>query len=111
MYADEGSFKIKLNAKQKKLLKDYEGKQMTFGIRPEDLMAAEKPEEGKTIDATVMVIEPLGAETHVFVNTRSNQLIARVEPDINLKVNQKVSMVPNLDKVTFFDGETEVAVV
>ncbi|MGM0431508.1 MAG: ABC transporter ATP-binding protein [Spirochaetota bacterium] len=111
LYADEGSFRIKLNERQNKLLKDYEGKQMTFGIRPEDLSAADKPEEGKTIDASVMVIEPLGAETHVFVNTKSNQLIARVEPDIQLQVDQKVSMVPNLDKVTFFDGETEVAVV
>jgi multiple sugar transport system ATP-binding protein len=110
LYADEGDFRIKLDGRLAKVLKDYTNKHMTFGIRPEDMNVAEKAEDGMTINAEVSVIEPLGAETHVFINTKSHQLIARLGPTIDQKIGEKISLVPNLDKVTFFDGETEVAV-
>lgn len=110
VYADEGDFRIKLDDERAKLLKDHVGKQVTFGLRPEDMAVAEKAEEGKTINAEVSVIEPLGAETHVFVNTRNHQLIARLGPTISQKVGDKISLTPKVEKITFFDGETEVAI-
>lgn len=110
MYADEGEFRLKLTDKQKKLLKGYVGKEVTFGIRPEDISYAAKAEDGKTINAAVSVIEPLGAETHVFINTKKHQFVARIEPSIMLKVDQKVNFIPDMDKVTFFDAETEIAI-
>lgn len=110
MYADEGDFRIKLSAKHKKLLKSYVGKDMVFGIRPEDLTCVDKAVDGETINAEVTVVEPLGAETHVYLNTKNHQIIARIEPSVQLKVGQKISLTPDLSIVTFFDGETEVAV-
>ncbi len=110
MVADEGDFRIKLNDAQKKLLKDYVGKEVVFGIRPEDIYAAPKAVEDETINAEVTVVEPLGAETHVYINTKSHQLIARLEPSVMVTVGQQVSFKPDLEKVTFFDGETEIAI-
>lgn len=110
MYADEGDFRLKLSAAHKALLKSHVGKNVTFGIRPEDISAAVKPVDGKTINAEVAVIEPLGAETHVYITSKKHQLIARIEPSVKLSVGQKVSFVPDLTKVTFFDGETEIAI-
>src|SRR5690554_2566370 len=43
LLADEGSFKIKLSDAQNKLLKDYVGKKVTLGIRPEDVKFSDKP--------------------------------------------------------------------
>jgi multiple sugar transport system ATP-binding protein len=109
MYADEGDFQIKLTGTHKKLLKPYLGKEVTFGVRPEDINAS-GAEKGMTINAEVSVIEPLGAETHVYLNTRKHQIIARIEPNVKLEVGEKVSFVPDLKKITFFDGETEVTI-
>ncbi len=69
-----------------------------------------KAAEGSFIPTTVEVIEPLGAETHVYVNTGKHQLIARTEPSIAFSVGDKAKFVPNLDKAVFFDGETEEAI-
>ncbi len=110
LYADEGDFRIKLSAVNKKLLDGYAGKSVIFGIRPEDITIADKAIVGKTINAEVSVIEPLGAETHVYINTKSQQLIARVDPLIMLKVGQKLSFIPDQTKLCFFDTETELII-
>jgi multiple sugar transport system ATP-binding protein len=110
IYIDEGDFKLALPDEQKQIVKDYVGKQLVFGIRPEDLdyLEAEKP--GTTIKANVGVIEPLGAEIHVYVNTSSHQLIARVSPNVKLEVGKEVYLFPHLEKAVFFDIETELAI-
>jgi len=110
IYADEGDFRIKLPPKHAKLLKDYTDKHVTFGIRPEDMNFVDGKEEDKSINAKVVVIEPLGAETHVYVNTSKHQLIARIDPNVKMKVDQEISLVVNFDKVVYFDGETENAI-
>ena len=44
-------------------LKDYEGRDVILGIRPEDLEDAElEPDRGQTIDGTVELTEALGSE-------------------------------------------------
>jgi multiple sugar transport system ATP-binding protein len=110
LFADEGSFKIKLGDAQNKLLKDYVGKKVTLGIRPEDVKFSEKPIDDVTINGQVTVIEPLGSEIHVYITTGNHQYVAKVEPNIKLTVDQNISLVPNLDKVKFFDYETEVTI-
>ncbi|MFA5570754.1 MAG: ABC transporter ATP-binding protein [Sphaerochaetaceae bacterium] len=110
LIADEGSFKIKLNEKQKKLLHAYVGKQVTFGIRPEDVKFSSKAVDGVTINGHISVIEPLGSETHLYITSGRHQFVGKVEPHIKLAVEQKISLVPDMEKVIFFDGETEEAI-
>lgn len=110
LFADEGSFKIKLDDKQKVLLKDYIGKKVTLGIRPEDVKYTKSAIAGETIDGSVTVVEPLGSETHLYLATGRHQFVAKVEPNIALKIDQKVSLVPDLNKIKFFDMETEEAI-
>jgi len=107
---DEGDFKMELPKKEAEVLKDYIGKQVVFGIRPEDLDHHEKHEEGKTIKATVGVIEPLGAEIHVYVNTSKHSAIARVGPNVKLEVGKEIYFFPHFEKAVFFDMETELAI-
>ncbi|MFA5469023.1 MAG: sn-glycerol-3-phosphate ABC transporter ATP-binding protein UgpC [Sphaerochaetaceae bacterium] len=110
LYADEGSFRIKLNAEQNKLLKPYIGKQVTFGIRPEDVKFVDSKIDNETINGQVGVIEPLGSETHVYVTAGNFQFIGKIEPHIQLEVFQEISLVPDLKKVRFFDYETELTI-
>ncbi|WP_422478559.1 ABC transporter ATP-binding protein [Pleomorphochaeta sp. DL1XJH-081] len=110
LFADEGSFRIKLTEKHNKLLADYVGKQVTFGIRPEDVKFSDDAIEDTTINGEVGVVEPLGSETHIYVTAGKHQMIGKIEPHIVLKVDQKISLIPDLEKVKFFDYETELAI-
>jgi len=110
VYIDEGDFKLALPDEKAKLLKDYIGKQVVFGIRPEDLDYLEDEKKGLSIKANVGVIEPLGAEIHVYVNTENHQMIARVNPDVKLDVGKEVFLFPHFEKAVFFDLETELAI-
>jgi multiple sugar transport system ATP-binding protein len=109
--ADEGNFKIGISGRNADLIKPYEGKDLIFGIRPEDLIFTEKEEPGKTINATIEVVEPLGAEIHLYVNTKSHRIIARVPPHHAFKVGEPIYFIPNLDKTIFFDTGTEKALL
>ncbi len=111
LYADEGSFRMKLTAEQNKLLAPYVGKNITFGIRPEDVKYSADPIEDVTLNGQISVIEPLGSETHLYIDSERHQFIGKVEPNIQLKVDQQISLVPDLKKAKLFDMETELAII
>ncbi len=105
---DEGTFN--LEAKGCELLRNYVGKNIMFGIRPEDLHFEVKGKPGSTIPAKIIVIEPLGAEIHLYVNTNNHQFIARTGPELELKIDQQVYFTPDFSKAAFFDLETDLII-
>jgi multiple sugar transport system ATP-binding protein len=109
LIADEGNFKLALSGKNSNLVKSYVGKDITMGIRPEDLIFVEKDEALATIKTTIEIVEPLGAEIILYVNTKSHTLIARVPPHHGFRPGDTGSFKPDLNKVVFFDLETEKA--
>lgn len=109
-FAVEDNFKIQLDSRLADLVKPYVGKDMVFGVRPEDLKYDPKAKDGACVPATVEVVEPLGAETHLYVNTGSHSIITRVDPSTRLQVGDAVRFVPDFERVTLFDLETELSV-
>ncbi|MCX7040960.1 MAG: TOBE domain-containing protein, partial [Spirochaetes bacterium] len=107
LWADEGSFRVELTAQQGEALRSYAGKDAIFGIRPEDLLYSETPDKTNNIPAKVEVIEPLGAEIHLWVSTKNNQLVARVAPRFVFHIGDTANLKPDLAKIHFFDIETE----
>ena len=107
---NEGTFKLEVTPAQAKFLKPYVGKNVTFGIRPEDVEFTHTPEAGKTIDGHVSVVEPLGAETHVYVATSTAKVIGKIDGTVIPAVDTKISLIPNMEKAKFFDAETELAI-
>jgi len=88
-------------------LKPFVGKEIVFGIRSEDMEVVTKADTKNNIKANIDVIEPLGAETHIYVTTDQNQVIVRAEPENNFKVGDEVHLKCTLSKLHFFDPETE----
>ena len=107
---NEGSFSLPVEGAQGEALKAYVGKQVLFGVRPEDLQLVAGGAQKNTISANVEVVEPLGADIHLYVGTANHQLIAAVEPHNQFKVGDEVHLLPDLAKVHFFDGETEKSI-
>jgi len=82
-----------------------------FGIRPED-MAFTKDEAGENgVPLRITVVEPLGAETHLWLTTGSQTLVVRTEPRREFKVGETVRFVPRMDKARYFDKTTELSLL
>ncbi len=109
-FANEGSFRLRLGPHHIRYLSPFIGKEMSMGIRPEDFHYEPKATEDVSFLAKIEVIEPLGAETHIFVQTSNHQCVARVPPTIDFSVGDTCRLVPNLERILFFDNETEATI-
>jgi len=105
---DDAGFQIEVAAAHQDRLRSHVGRDVLLGIRPEDLSYTDDT-RGDTITASVDVVEPLGAETHVYLTVGPNQLIAKVAPDVDVRVGTEISLRPNMDRVHYFDLETEAS--
>jgi multiple sugar transport system ATP-binding protein len=83
---------------------------LILGIRPEDLSDLQSDPDSDpapSIEATLEVIEPMGAETFLHLFTGATSFIARVRPAHGLTVNRKVRVAIDLAKAHLFDAATE----
>ena len=114
LYFNEGKFVVRVVDAMFKSLEGYVGKELTFGIRPEDiydkLFVSEAPSEN-TIKAACEIIEPMGSEAYLYLNTGKNQLIAKVGGHDKPAINSDMDLVFDMSKVHFFDKETEKTIV
>ena len=103
---DEGSFEIAPTDAQAKLLKDYVGKEVSFGIRPEDLVYSEKPVGKDNMQMKITNKEPLGAETHLYlVSNKGQTMIAKTNANAEFRLGETINVVPNMEKAKFFSTE------
>lgn len=106
-----GNFSVGSDAELKGKLGTYNGKKVYMGIRPENLYikgTPEAPAADHVINATVEVVEPLGAETIVIASVDGDQnLVARLEAHVNPKAGENIQLVADPDKVQAFDLDSE----
>jgi multiple sugar transport system ATP-binding protein len=89
----------------------YAGKEVTFGVRPEDLhIAGAADPQDLTFNAAVEVVERLGSEILLDVAVGSASMVASVEPTATAKVHEKLRLAVNPERLHFFDNETEAAI-
>ncbi len=109
-------FSIRINDDMAKKLAGggYVGKSVVFGSRPEDInekshASFAKPDQSAA--ATVEVVEPMGAEIYLYLNTGRHSFVARVNPHEKAEVGQKLDMAFDMRKSHFFDSQTEQVIV
>jgi multiple sugar transport system ATP-binding protein len=89
----------------------HAGKEVTFGIRPEDLLVASEADPAEqTLEATVEVIERLGSEILLDIAVGPNNMVAAVEPTVAARVHDNMRFAINPRRVHFFDNQTEAAI-
>ena len=114
LYFNEGKFQVKIVDSMFKSLTNYVDKEVIFGIRPEDiydkLFVSSAPPEN-TIKATCEVIEPMGSEAYLYLNTGKSSLIAKVGGHNKPTINQDMDLVFDMSKIHFFDKDTDITII
>ncbi|MBK6314083.1 MAG: sn-glycerol-3-phosphate ABC transporter ATP-binding protein UgpC [Blastocatellia bacterium] len=89
----------------------HDGRAILLGIRPEDVRPS-PPVDGAPyaqVEATVEVVEQMGAEQFVSLRIASSAFVARLEPDVEVRPDDRRTFFLNLGKARLFDPDTEEA--
>ncbi len=113
MYVDGGTFKLRVPADKISSLRDHLGKEVIFGVRPEDIHArpyvpSDIPEASMQVE--VDVTELMGNEIFLYLLTGKTSFTARVDPRVRTRSGEEIEVAVNMDNMHIFDPETEQAV-
>lgn len=113
---DAGSFRVMIpKEKNKEIYESYVGKDVVFGIRPDDITDKELstlvvPSEENTIKVYVDVIEPMGSTVTMYLTSGDHTLVATIDADTKAKEGQEMEVVFDMNKAHLFDKQTEQAI-
>lgn len=114
IYFSSGKIYVKAAEDMHKALTSYVGKEVSFGLRSEDiydrLFVNLTPSEN-IVRVNCEVVEPMGSEVFLYLNTGKSTFIARVGAHDRPKVNQEMDVVFDMSKAHFFTIDTEETIV
>ncbi|MER3514518.1 MAG: glycerol-3-phosphate ABC transporter ATP-binding protein, partial [Chloroflexota bacterium] len=113
VWIDTGAFRVRIPDERAATYRPYLGKQVIFGIRPEDIHDVEFTPPGITpaiVEAEVDVTELMGSEVYLYLVTGGKTFIARVDPRTRARVGNRVGVALDTSKIHIFDKETEKAI-
>ena len=90
----------------------YNGRTVTFGIRPEDIYDASEGghTSGAMFTSVVKVYELLGAEVFLYFDLAGTPVTARLEPSAKARPGDTVRVAFDVEKIHIFDKETELKI-
>jgi multiple sugar transport system ATP-binding protein len=91
----------------------YVGKEVVLGIRPEDILSADEA-QGKnlpSLQTTVEVLEPLGAEIILELSHHGQTFTARMDPQIRTRMHDEIPVFFDMERCHLFDRQTEQVIL
>jgi multiple sugar transport system ATP-binding protein len=113
VYAATPGFSLQAPAHKEKGLKDYIGKTVTMGVRPEHLVEISRlngNRPGTSIPVTVDIVEQLGNEIFVYLLNEGALLTARMAPDMRIHRGERIEVSAEPENLHFFDPQTEMSI-
>ncbi len=94
-------------------LRPFDKQKIVLGIRPEHIgsTVAENSETVGQISAIVNVVEPMGAETYVYLKSETTSFVSRVSSHKKYMVGEKIELAVAMDRAHFFDFNTDKALL
>jgi multiple sugar transport system ATP-binding protein len=110
-----GAFKLPVPREKTDALGSHIGKDIVFGVRPEDIHDSEFVPRGVREDAKIQaqanVVEIMGSEVYAYIERGNKEFIGRFDPRSTVKTGQKIEAVVDMDKIHIFDRESERTLV
>ena len=103
-------FAVRINDDMAQNLSGHVGQAIVFGLRPEDITDKQHAFPAQSdlhVPATIEVVEPMGAEVYVYLNTGAHSFVARVDSHERIKVGQHIDLAFDMRQGHFFDVQTE----
>jgi multiple sugar transport system ATP-binding protein len=107
IFVDNGEYKIKIPKDRNEKLSRLIGKEVIFGIRPDDIHNPDySPHDisGERVKAKVDVVELMGNEILVYLATNNgSNFVGRVDPRSKYHIGDTVELIFNMDNSHIFD--------
>jgi len=110
---DTGDFRVAIPEEKHSMFKDSVGKEVVFGMRPENIHVPEFAPPGiiaAPIEISIEVVELLGHELNLFATSGKNSLVATVDTRLEANVGDKITLVMDMNQMHMFDKDTEMAI-
>ncbi|RWZ64493.1 sn-glycerol-3-phosphate ABC transporter ATP-binding protein UgpC [Labedella populi] len=92
----------------REVLSSASGKQVTVGVRPEDIVVSTDP--GAGLEVVVDLVEELGADGYLYghseVDGKRTDVVARVDGRLHPSIGDRVHLIPAHDHIHAFDVES-----
>lgn len=106
-------FTVGIPASRAKPYEAHAGKDVIFGIRPENIHDADFVPtniDSEKVNVKVDVTELMGNEIFLYLMRGQNTFVARVDPRSKLRVGQQAVVAFDMDSVHIFDAASEQAI-
>ncbi len=110
----EPFFRVRVEEGMQRALESHVDREIVMGIRPEqisDRLYVNQPNPDWIVPASVDVVEPMGSEVYLYLNTGATPFVARVDSRVQAEVNQRLEMVFDMRKAHFFDKKDGAVIV
>ncbi len=109
------NFKLLIPDKFSEAIKPYDGKDVVFGTRPEEIFDANlegliKPNDTNSAMTFVDVSEPMGNIINMHLKIGEQDFVATIDSETQAKDGEKLRVIFDMEKCHAFDPETEVAI-
>lgn len=114
LYFESGNVSVRVPSDKAAKLTEYTDQDITMGIRPEDIYGIEETkqiEHGERFSAKVEIIEPMGSEIYLYLNTGTATLVGRVDSHTKADIDEDKQLICDMKKVHFFDKATDLTIV
>jgi multiple sugar transport system ATP-binding protein len=112
MRLDGEGFSVDVPDDRAEEMRPFLDKEMIFGVRPENIHDTHFVPSGITAAPTVVsvdVTEPMGNEVFLHLLAGETKLLARVDPRTDVRADQEVEVVIDMERMHVFDPDTREA--
>ena len=110
-----GTIRVRISARDRPEARDFVGKPILLGIRPEDIELAQfagNEEVTGSFPAIVDMVEPMGPETNLYLQTGAQTVVCRSQrPLEHREVGHRLQFEMNLKKAHLFDPSSGKRVI
>jgi multiple sugar transport system ATP-binding protein len=115
LFINAGGFQVKVPESFRPRLQPYAGRQVVFGVRPEDIAAHDSSagaDNGNTVTTRAEVVETLGSEIFAHLTCGAHSIVARMDvPESPLRVGETLEVDLKMAKTHVFDSETSQTII
>ena len=108
-----GSMSMPVDAARARTLAGHGNRQVTLGVRPEDIYVADGPHPATAIARSTLrleAVEPMGNEIFLHAKAADHEISARVAPQAIPEPGQPLTLAVDTAKAHFFDAESGMAI-